>query len=81
MGDETAHLPSLLSAAGLCAAVVAAAWSRHRRSWRRRQHADREWLRAAGIDPGAPRPDPAAWRLVITDDLAADGTFTTLPTA
>jgi len=74
VGDETAQLLSLLLAALLGGTVLTAAWVRHRRAWRRRQDADRAWLRENGIATGAPR-DPAAWRLLLTDDLGADGTF------
>ena len=74
VGDGTAQLLSLVLAALLGASVLAAAWTRHRRSWRRRQLAALGWLRENGISAPVPR-DPAAWRLVLTDDLGADGTF------
>ncbi|WP_337060178.1 hypothetical protein [Kineococcus sp. G2] len=59
----------------LSGAVLGGSWWLNRRAWRARVDADRRWLRARGVDPGQAPPVPAAWRLVLTGDLAPDGSF------
>ncbi|MCI2238247.1 hypothetical protein MO973_28020 [Paenibacillus sp. TRM 82003] len=59
----------------LSGAVLGVSWWLNRRAWRERVDADRRWLHARGVDPGEAPPVPAAWRLVLTGDLAPDGSF------
>ncbi|WP_432482998.1 hypothetical protein [Kineococcus esterisolvens] len=66
---------AVAASALLSGAVLATSWWLNRRAWRARVEADRRWLRAQGVDPGAAPRTPAAWRLVLTPDLGPDGVF------